>query len=714
MKNSLFKRAIATAAAVPLALTQCLTYASAVSTDMIEAPTAVQAENDALTLESLLYIPADQTVSKWNMTVSNSLSAVQNREGNLDITPYVEDIAKNAGAYSDAVKVVLTKYIIPNGVTYEITGSNDIILKGKVTSPKQYDAYKGTPGEALKNVGDKYGVPGLINQVTFEDVDVSGEITVTIKASELGTSTKLPVSIEYKTADGSYGAGQLPAWAKGKVLEIQAVAEKAIKEKVAADKVDAAIADYEAQIKKITDKLDKADAKIDSALKYSQSGDYANVAAIIAEANAKLAEKNFKKQIPATATDIATNATVAKAYDQALKIAAPNGEIAITAAELGAFADSIKAITASLAGGVGTGTGTFDDAEKDAVIAYYADGSKGFTVKDSYKQIKATVDFSGIKSVDAGSVDVQIERVLVTETTTTTPTTTTSTTTTTTTSTDTTSTDTTTTSTETTTSTDTTTTSTETTSTDTTSTSTDTTTTSTTSMPADVTVTTSVVKSYVTADTDYAFYLNTEEEFDKAQVSNVILHTSYVEGYTIDGQTIITKEGEDIKDITADINFGSATPSNTYKQDNTTFKYSVPVYGADGVLTDNEGKNLTVTVYIGVKGDTNLDSVANAVDASQVLAFYAKTSTQGRAVYDVILSESKLVSTPDGLYEEFAAFLSDVHHDASVTVGRDAKKDSRSITANDASNILAYYSKRSADAYKDKTDKEIWDEVLSK
>ena len=699
MKNSLFKRAIATAAAVPLALTQCLTYASAVSTDTIKAPAAVQAGSDALTLNDLLYIPADKTVSKWNVTASNSLAAVQNRTGDLDITPYVEDIAGKAGAYSDAVKVILTKYIIPNGVTYEITGSNDIILKGKVTSPKQYDAYKGTPGEALKNVGDKYGVPGLINQVTFEDVDVSGEITVTIKASKLDTSTTVPVSVEFKTADGSYGIGQLPDWAKGKVLEIQAVAEKTIKEKVAADKVDAAIADYEAQMKKITDKLDKANAKIDSALNYSQSGDYANVAAIIAEANAKLAEKNFKKQIPATASDIAANDIVAKAYDQALKIAAPNGEIAITAAELGTFADSIKDITASLAGGVGTGTGTFDDAEKADVIAYYADGSKGFTVTDSYKKITATVDYSGIKTVDAGSVDVQIERVLVTETTTTTQTTTTSSTTTTTTTSDTTST----------------TTDTTTTSTDTTSTSTETTTTSTTSMPADVTVTTSVVKSYVTADTDYAFYLNTEEEFDKAQVSNVILHTSYVEGYTIDGQTIITKEGEEIKDITADINFGSATPSNTYKEDNDTFKYTVPVCGTDGQpLTDNDGKNVTVTVYIGVKGDTNLDSAADAVDASQVLAFYAKTSTQGRGVYDVILSESKLVNAPDSLYEEFAAFLSDVHHDASVTVGRDAKKDSRSITANDASNILAYYSKRSADTYKDKTDKEIWDEVLSK
>ena len=699
MKNSLFKRAIATAAAVPLALTQCLTYASAVSTDTIKAPAAVQAGSDALTLNDLLYIPADQTVSKWNVTASNSLAAVQNRTGDLDITPYVEDIAGKAGAYSDAVKVILTKYIIPNGVTYEITGSNDIILKGKVTSPKQYDAYKGTPGEALKNVGDKYGVPGLINQVTFEDVDVSGEITVTIKASKLDTSTTVPVSVEFKTADGSYGIGQLPDWAKGKVLEIQAVAEKAIKEKVAADKADAAIADYEAQMKKITDKLDKATKNINDALAKSDAQTFGNLSEGIAYVNSYLAGKGVDRKIPESGVAIAAKEIVAKAYDNGIKKIAPNGEIAITAAELGGFADSVKDITASLAGGVGTGTGTFDDAEKDAVIAYYADGSKGFTVKDSYKQIKATVDYSGIKTVDAGSVDVQIERVLVTETTTTTQTTTTTSTTTTTTTSDTTST----------------TTDTTTTSTDTTSTSTETTTTSTTSMPADVTVTTSVVKSYVTADTDYAFYLNTEEEFDKAQVSNVILHTSYVEGYTIDGQTIITKEGEEIKDITADINFGSATPSNTYKEDNDTFKYTVPVCGTDGQpLTDNDGKNVTVTVYIGVKGDTNLDSAADAVDASQVLAFYAKTSTQGRGVYDVILSESKLVNAPDTIYEEFAAFLSDVHHDASVTVGRDAKKDSRSITANDASNILAYYSKRSADTYKDKTDKEIWDEVLSK
>ena len=43
MKNSLFKRAIAVAAAAPLALTQCLTYANAVSNDAVQTEAIVQA-----------------------------------------------------------------------------------------------------------------------------------------------------------------------------------------------------------------------------------------------------------------------------------------------------------------------------------------------------------------------------------------------------------------------------------------------------------------------------------------------------------------------------------------------------------------------------------------------------------------------------------------------------------------------------------------------
>ncbi|WP_028521707.1 cellulose-binding protein CttA-related protein [Ruminococcus flavefaciens] len=698
MKNSLFKRAIAAAAAVPLALTQCLTYANAVSTDTIKATANVQAGEEALTLENLLYIPVEETVSKWNQTVTNSLNAIENREGTLDITPYVDDIVKNAGDFGEAAQVILTKYIIPNGVTYKITGSNDIVIEGKVSSPKQYNAYKFTPGEALDKVGKKYGAPDIIHKTTFESVDCSGDVTITIKASELGKGTKVPVSFEFKTADGSYGIAQLPEWAKTKIGEIQKVAEESIKANVAADKVDAAIADYEAEIKKLTDKLDKASEKIDWALNdASKSGEYANVAAIIADANKALADKGFKKTIPATATDIAAEAIVAKAYDQAMNIAAPNGEIAITAAQLGAFADSITDITASLASGVATGTGKFADAEKDAVIAYYADGSKGFTVTDSYKEITATVDYSGAKTVDTGSVDVQIKRVLVTETTTNTTTTAPI--------------DTTTTTTQpidTTTTTDdgeTTTTTTDNGNT-TTTTAPDVTTTTTTTE----TVVTSIVSKYVECDIDPAFYLSIEDSFDKSQVSNIKLHTFY-DKTTTKGDVSTTEKGLEEVSILADssVSFGDATPSNTYKKDNKNFKYEIPVLINGEKIADKEGNELTATVYIGVKGDTNLDSKVDAVDASQTLRYYALVQT-GNKDKAVQLSESDLVDGPESVYDEFAAFLTDVFTTNQET--RYTKKVNRTINATDASNILAFYALRQTSDNDGKTDKELWAEVL--
>ena len=705
MKNSLFKRAIAAAAAVPLALTQCLTYANAVSTDTINATANVQAGEEALTLENLLYIPVEETVSKWNQTVTSSLDAIENREGTLDITPYVDDIVKNAGDFGEVAEVILTKYIIPNGVTYEITGSNDIVIKGKVSSPKQYNSYKNSPGEALDKVGKKYGAADIIHKTYFDSVDCSGDVTITIKASQLAKGTKVPVSFEFKTADGSYGIAQLPEWAKTKLGEIQKVADAAIKENVAADKADAAVAEFDAEIKKLTDKLDKAIEKIDWALNdASKSGEYANVAGIIADANTALANKDINKTIPATATDIAAEAIVAKAYDQALKIAAPNGEIAITAAQLGAFADSITDITASLASGVATGTGKFADAEKNAVIAYYADGSKGFTVTDSYKEITATVDYSGAKTVDAGSVDVQIKRVLVTETTAPVETTTTTTTTA--------PIDTTTTTTQpidTTTTAD---------NGETTTTTTDNGNTTTTTAP-DVTTTTtttevvvtSIVSKYVECEVQPAFYLSIDEAFDKTQVSDIKLHVFY-DKTTTKGDVTTTEKGlEEISFLSSDnVSFGDATPSNTYKKDNATFKYEIPVLFDGEKIADKEGKDVTATAYIGVKGDTNLDSSVTSVDASQVLRYYALVQT-GSDKKDVQLSGSKLVDGPTSIYDEFAAFLSDVQTADKEGVTRYTQKADRTLNAVDASRILSFYAKRQTSDNDGKTDKELWDEV---
>jgi len=746
MKNSLFKRAIAVAAAAPLALTQCLTYTNAVSNDAVQTEASVQAESSsALTLGDLLYIPADQTVSGWNSTVSSKLSTLTKRSGDFDITKIAETAINRAGKYKDVVEYAFNELIIPNGVKFNITGSNDIVITGKISEPDFNRNLSLTSGQALAAQADAYNAPAL-TKIDFSDIKVGGDFTITIKASQLLRSTKVPVEIEYTTADGTKKyAGEIFDFALETIAKVKAKGDAAIEKEVPAQYADKAKADYAAKIKNITDKIEKAKKYFEKAMKAEKSAEYDNVSAAIADANAWLKKHNISKQIPATATDIASKEIVGKAYEQLINTIASSEEVNITPAEIGQFIDSITDIKGSVANAVANGEGKFEDAEKAEVKAWVE--SQGYAFVDSYKKISATVDFSGVNTKNAGSVDIKIERVLVTDTTTTSVTTTSTDTTTTTTAESTTSstsssttdvpttsstssstTSTTAESTTSTTSSSTTSTTVEsTTSSSTTSTtdvpttsstsSTSTTSTSTTStstsQPADVTITTSIIKSYVTADTESAYYLSIEDEFDKNQITNIVRHNRYTEGYTVDGQTVITKEGETTEEI-KDITFGTATPSNTYKANNANFKYEVPVYANGEVLKDIDGNDVKVTVYIALKGDANLDNLVDSNDASQVLAYYAKVSTNNTNVYDVNLSKSALATTPTSEYEEFAAFLADVHFGGEQAVERSAKKDKRLIDANDAAYILAYYARQSSADYAGKTDKEIWDEVTKK
>ena len=697
MKNSLFKRAIAVAAAAPLALTQCLTYANAVSNDAVQTEAIVQAESSsALTLGDLLYIPADQTVSGWNSTVSSKLSTLTKRSGDFDISKIAETAIKHAGQYKDVVEYAFNELIIPNGVKFNITGSNDIVITGKISEPDFNRNLSLTSGQALAAQADAYNAPAL-TKIDFSDINVGGDFTITIKASQLLRSTKVPVEIEYTTADGTKKyAGEIFDFALETIAKVKAKGDAAIEKEVPAQYADKAKADYAAKIKNITDKIEKAKKYFEKAMKAEKSAEYDNVSAAIADANAWLKKHNISKQIPATATDIASKEIVGEAYEQLINTIASSEEVNITPAEIGQFIDSIKEIKGSVANAVANGEGKFDDAEKAEVKAWVE--SQGYAFVDSYKKISATVDFSGVNTKNAGSVDIKIERVLVTDTTTTSVTTT--------------STDTTTTTTAESTTSSTSSSTTDVPTTSSTSSSTSTTSTST-SQPADVTITTSIIKSYVTADTESAYYLSIEDEFDKNQITNIVRHNRYTEGYTVDGQTVITKEGETTEEI-KDITFGTATPSNTYKANNANFKYEVPVYANGEVLKDIDGNDVTVTVYIALKGDANLDNLVDSNDASQVLAYYAKVSTNNTNVYDVNLSKSALATTPTSEYEEFAAFLADVHFGGEQAVERSAKKDKRLIDANDAAYILAYYARQSSADYAGKTDKEIWDEVTKK
>ena len=142
--------------------------------------------------------------------------------------------------------------------------------------------------------------------------------------------------------------------------------------------------------------------------------------------------------------------------------------------------------------------------------------------------------------------------------------------------------------------------------------------------------------------------------------------------------------------------------------------YEVPVLVDGKELKLINGETATVTAYIALKGDANLDNLVDSNDASQVLAYYASVSTNknDNAVYEETLSKSELVKSPTDEYEEFAAFLADVHTSADKPVTRATKKDKRLVDANDASKILAFYAKNSSSDYVGKTAKEIWDEVL--
>nr|4WKZ_A Chain A, Putative cellulose-binding protein [Ruminococcus flavefaciens FD-1] len=233
------------------------------------------------------------------------------------------------------------------------------------------------------------------------------------------------------------------------------------------------------------------------------------------------------------------------------------------------------------------------------------------------------------------------------------------------------------------------------------------------------TVTSAVKTQYVEIESVMGFYFNTEDKFDTAQIKKAVLHTVYNEGYTgDDGVAVVLREYEsEPVDITAELTFGDATPANTYKAVENKFDYEIPVYYNNATLKDAEGNDATVTVYIGLKGDTDLNNIVDGRDATATLTYYAATSTDGKDATTVALSPSTLVGgNPESVYDDFSAFLSDVKVDAGKELTRFAKKAERLIDGRDASSILTFYTKSSVDQYKDMAANEpnkLWDIVTA-
>ena len=822
MKNSLFKRAIAAAAAVPLALTQCLTVANAASvTDAapsLAKDTAITAsESKTITLKgsenSLLYIEpkevgnekedkyqqiaADTFIkdSLWNQTAYGYLKAAK-QSGKIDPTEIVNFVLKKARGYKAAAEKTSEKL---EDCTYEIV-DDTIIVKGHISNANFNGDVKKTLGAKMWEIARRSGDMSLVSSSYADKVDGSGDFTITIHTEYLETSTEIPVEFKYVPTNKKLG-NELDLGPEFTVDLLETLTAEAVARINASTVLTAA--EKEADIKDLTDWMNKnyinrakkAQNYVDRALKFQEKTKEAdNISELIAAVNKQITKRGYKRQIPATGSAIAANSQVAKAYNKAVERFnnATSYTLNIAASELGAEADTIYDIKADAKGGYAHGTAKYRDDEQEAVKAYFAatPALQQYKVVDTWKEIEITAKFDGIKDTSTReSVDVKFQRVvkvepIVTTTSSTTPSTTSSTTVVTsdtdttpsgpvdTTPTDTTpvtpGTDTTpvtpgTDTTPVTPGTDTTPVDTNTTPVDTNTTPVDTNTTpvdtnttpvdtdttpvtpgtdttpvdtgttpvdtgttpidtdTTPTAPVNPTVSTTrtvdVVAPVIKADTTVGFYLDIDEKFNDEQINSLKYSVDLVRQYIDEDDVVVGYEsltkGEQV-DILDKVSFGTATPVNTYVEGSSEFAHQVAliatedITAADGTviatagstLKNPDGSDVSVTVYIGVKGDANLDHKVDAGDATTTLIYYSALST-GQKAAETQFSNSALVANAEDILDHFAAFLCDTTNEPMKDENNwKLMKPERKIMADDATFILSYYSELSIKAEK--------------
>ena len=811
MKNSLFKRAVAAVAAVPLALTQSLTCSFA-ATD-VSVPVNVAATETAdksFTLNTLLHIAPDDEdqFSDWNFNASTALDVLYKdgkASGPIDAAKMFDRVSSYAGQYEDIAKAVVAKVTDGN---YEITKTGDIILTAKVGDIAEAlsENVDNSLGKLAQDLADKYNQPSLA-KIDFKSVKISGSIKVTIGSSALAAKTEVPVSFEFTPDDTNkpLGPEATVQYAKDKLAELKQKAYDGIDEVNEYIDVTAAKKDVDDNVKRYENALNKASNAFDRFLNANKEGKFDSAAKLIERVNRWNQLKKRNKQIPANGAAIAANDKVQKAFTRAKNFfnnhAAPY-TLDVEAKDLGEFADKLYSLDAGIAGGKGTFTANFPEDEFEALDAYYADSDKEVDHENTYKQIIVKVDGNAIKETGF-TVDVKVKRVLVLKDKETTTSTTETTTSTETTSTDVTEESSTTTSTDvteessTTTSTDVTEESSTTTSTDvteesSTTTSTDVTDVSSTTTSTDVTEESSTTsttgtepevlkvslikgfKPYVDdsnldpekrgLSAKYGFYTQVDEAFSKDQVDKFELTLAYTQDVLDNGKV----KGVTVKkklSVIDKFDFGTATPQNTFDRSVKNFKYSgsngVKLYAtqdikfsdffaddenvkklfADGIVEDEVlikkgdvygndsdadfSEPMTIEVYIGIKGDADLDGRMSADDASLALAYFAKLSdpTLTAEQRDAIqLSSNKELAkkknaegeyedNPTGIYDNFAAFLIDTYAGNTQPVAakdnwRVGKHDmftgtkSRMYSADDASYILRYFSWAAGEATK--------------
>jgi uncharacterized coiled-coil DUF342 family protein len=484
----------------------------------------------------------------------------------------------------------------------------------------------------------------------------------------------------------------------------------------ALSKIDDVFADYDSQLKKAQDAVEKyATPKSFDTKSFSTAAEL-----ITAIENSKAGDKAEKFGDLSSATAYLTSGNNSAMFNEVIAnvktLMGGAASVELTPETVGAWADSLYDITVEGEDGVYTFEAKFADttAEQNAVIAYY-DSVKNKTVTDTWKEITITVD-SNLAASSTGSVQIDLIRRIISEdkdvtTTTTTVTTTTDVNATTTTTTN--DVDVTTTTTNDVDVTTTTTTNDVDVTTTTTTNDVDVTTTTTTNdVDVTTTTTTTVVNSYVSLETVPGYYFSHDTRtFDKGQVVQAIYYVVYSDGTD---ETVVDT------DITADVDFNGATPANTYvytegSSFSENFIYDVPVYYNGEALTLEDGSDAVITAYIGVKGDVDLNGVADGVDSSFILQYYAQIQT-GATPEETPVVEKNSFTDPE--LENLVAFLGDVSVDEksednfkTAKTEENRVNETRRLDGVDSSFVLQFYAESQTSS--DKSTYEIWADVVT-
>jgi len=307
MKKSFLKRAIASAVAVPLALTQCLMPVLAVEVPTDIAVAADTAVTTHLTADSFTYIPANELESNWNEVFSGILAAQQDFTRPLDPSVISDFVIANAGRYKDFAARICTK-LKDTKVSYTLGGG--LVVKGHVDDVGNIIAEEvqqrvdAVIADVVKEYGDNVDF-SPIQHIDFSSVHASADVEITVDPAAIMAGSKT-ANLSYKIVadDGNTytleGENSFINYVSDKYQEVKAAVvaanDKVFNDvRVRLDEAQVKLADAKTKLADAKTKLDEAEANgvnVDEA-----RADYEAKKAEFADAESKLnqAEIDYKE-----------------------------------------------------------------------------------------------------------------------------------------------------------------------------------------------------------------------------------------------------------------------------------------------------------------------------------------------------------------------------------------------------------------------------------